>query len=737
MTTALIAVAWLLGLAAAAWELLGGPWPPAVAALGPLLWRRRADLPTVALACACAGAALLAAVRWQAAARPPGPDDVARLIEAGPVRLRGVVQGDGEERERSQRLRVAVRALHTAAGPRPVTGTLLVRTALGRRYRDGEVLELVGHVSAPPMLSGFDYRAYLARQGIHAQMDYPRVRVVGREEGPWPRARLVAARRVAGTALDRALPQPEAALARGIALGDRAGIPSAVYEAFTRSGTAHLIAISGYNISLTAGLVVGALTWLLGRRGAAVAALLAISVYAAFVGLSPSVARALFMGGLVIAASLAGRPGAPMVSLALAAAVMTGLDPLVIRDAGFQLSFAATAGILLLASPWQAFGERLLAGAPAAGPLLALWRGGAVTLAAEVATLPVTATTFGRLSLVAVPANLLAAPLFPPALFGAALTAAAGALVPSVGAWIGTLTWLPLHLLIGTARLAGSLPWAVVPIGRALPLLTAVGLPPVLLALRVRGHTAAPASPSPLVRAGAGPGVRGWVVAVLSVAVLAVAVIAARALEQESGDGWLHVAFVEAGGAPVALITGPHGERVLVDSGPSALALARAVDPLLPAHERRVAAVVLSHGGATASGGLAEAVRRYHPGAVLAPAGVDAVAAGERPLVRVDRGMVLMLSEGAWLELAPLPRDGGRLTVTAVWGARRIAVTPGAAGDAGMAGGPAPSTTVVALSAVPTLRYELRRQGPVEVRTDGHGLSIRPARAGTSPASGE
>jgi competence protein ComEC len=727
VTTAVVAAAWLLGIAAAAWGLPAAPGS-AGAALGVFLWRRRTDLPTAALACACAGVALLAAARWQAVTRPPGPDDVAHLVDAGPVRLRGVVRGDAEERERSQRLRVAVRELLTTPGPRPLTGTLLVRTALGRRYQDGDVVELTGHVSAPPALSGFDYRAYLARQGIYAQMDYPRLRVVGRERAPWPQRWLRTARRAAAEALDRALPHPEAALARGLVLGDRAGIPREVYEAFARSGTAHLIAISGFNISLTAGLAIGALSWLLGRRGAALVALVTITGYAAFVGLSPSVARALVMGALVIVSSLTGRPGAPPVSLAVAAALMTAHHPPVLRDPGFQLSFAATAGILLLAPPWQALGERVLARAPAAGALLPVWRAAAVTLAAEAATLPVTVSTFGRMSLVGLPANLLAAPLFPPALLGSALTAVAGVLIPPLGVGVGVMTWLPLHLLIGTARLAGGLPWATIAAGRASLLLVALGLVPVLLTLRWRDR---------LVGAGSSvaprPRLRPVAVVVLGMAAITLGVLVARAMERGGGDGWLHVAFVEAGGTPVALVTGPQGERVLVDTGPSGAPLARAVDPLLPAHGRRVAVVVLSRGGVTATGGLAEAVRRYRPEAVLAPAGVGPSDAHGVPLVRVDRSMVLALSGGARLELEPVAGGEGQLAVVVVRGGRRIAVTPHAAGDVGPARGSGPGTTTIALTAAPALRYEPRRQGPIEVRTDGHALVVRPRRGGAVP----
>lgn len=731
MTTALVAAAWLLGIAAAAWGLPAGPGSAAAgAALGAFLWRRRTDLPTAALACACAGVALLAAARWQTTTRPPGPDDVAHLIDAGPARLRGVVRGDAEERERSQRLRVAVREVLTTSGPRPLTGTLLVRTALGRRYRDGDVVELTGHVSAPPALSGFDYRAYLARQGIYAQMDYPRLRVVGWERAPWPQGWLRTARRAAAEALDRALPHPEAALARGLVLGDRASIPREVYEAFARSGTAHLIAISGFNISLTAGLVIGVLSWLLGRRGAALVALVTITGYAAFVGLSPSVARALVMGALVIVSSLAGRPGAPLVSLAVAAALMTAHHPPVLRDPGFQLSFAATAGILLLALSWQALGERVLARAPATGVLLPVWRAAAVTLAAEVATLPVTVSAFGRMSLVALPANLLVTPLFPPALVGSGLTAAVGALAPPLGAWAGVMTWLPLHLLIGTARLAGGLPWATIAAGRGSLLLVAIGLVSVLLTLRWRDRlVGARASVAPL------PRLRPVAVVALNTAVITVGVLAARATARGGGDGWLHVAFAEAGGTPVVLVTGPQGERVLIDTGPSGATLARAVDPLLPAHGRRVAVVVLSRGGVTATGGLAEAVRRYRPGAVLAPADVASSDASGVPLVRVDRSMVLALSGGARLELDHVADGEGRLAVAAVWGARRIAVTAHAAGDAGPARGPAPGTTTIALTAAPALRYELRRQGPIEVRTDGRALAVRPRRGGAVPES--
>lgn len=735
MVTVLIAIAWLVGVACAAWSAPGGVIAPLVApAAIALTVRRNRPLEGVALAVLCAGVAVLAVARWQAATAPPPAGSIAYLASGGRMRLHGVLRGDPQIGARSQRMRVDVHEADTGSGWRPVSGSVLVRVALGRQYRDGDAVLIDGRLSLPPELDHFDYRAYLARQGIRAQLDYPRVLITGHERR-WLPARLITRlRRASSAALDRVLPQPEAALARGIVVGDRSAIPDAVVDDFNRTGTSHLIAISGFNITLVAGMVAAALAWIIGRRWAAATALAAITAYALFVGLSPSVARALVMGALVILARLAGRPGAPLLALMLAAVAMTVQDPRVLDDAGFQLSFGATAGIMLLTPSLSAFMARLAdrIGAPAPIPsvLLSVMETASVTLAATIATLPVMLHAFGTLSLAALPVNLVLVPLFPLVMLTSIMAAVLGALPLPLAPAAGALAWPPLAFTIAVAHHSARLPGASASVGP-------VGGPLTLALYAVIGALAAL-----LNRGGASPAAADLVSgsplrlhgpAAFAVPAACLALLAAGAtvvgLRGRAPDGRLAVAFIDVGGAPAALVAGPGGERVLVDTGPDGTALMRALDPLLP-HGHAVNLVVISRLSPAATGGLATAAGRYGASLVVGPAGDGApLTVGNARYIALEPGSSARLSGGARLEFEAAPGERGRIAVTAVMGARRIAITAGAEGDAGTERDGAGSAAItVDIGGMPLLTYDVRRQGPVLLSTDGRDLRVRPAR---------
>ena len=123
-----------------------------------------------------------------------------------------------------------------------------------------------------------------------------------------------------------------------------------------RAGISHVVAISGFNVTLVAQFVVIGLAWLIGRRQATVVAMGFVWVFALFVGGNGSVLRAAVMSEVMLGAMLAGRPGSGLTAVAFAAAVLTAWRPALIQDVGFQLSVAATVGIVVLAGPLQ---ERL------------------------------------------------------------------------------------------------------------------------------------------------------------------------------------------------------------------------------------------------------------------------------------------------------------------------------------------------------------------------------------------
>ena len=234
-------------------------------------------------------------------------------------------------------------------------------------------------------------------------------------EGDPIRAVLIDVRSALTKSLSGVLPDPEATLASGILFGARADIPADLTEDMQATGTSHLVAVSGQNVVLMAALLMGALAWIIGRRPAAWIALGGVIGYAMLVGGQPSVVRAAIMGGLYVVAIAIGRRNTALVTITFAAAIMTALDPQIVHDVSFQLSFSATLGLILL-TPLMAGAFESLTSRSSAVAEFPLTRVAidvaTMTLAATAFTLPVLAISFHRVSLAAPLANLFAVPAF-------------------------------------------------------------------------------------------------------------------------------------------------------------------------------------------------------------------------------------------------------------------------------------------------------------------------------------
>jgi competence protein ComEC len=268
-------------------------------------------------------------------------------------------------------------------------------------------------------------------------------------------------------ALDAGMPAREAALARGFVLGEDEGIDSTTVEDFRRAGLSHLLAVSGQNVALLALLAMPLLAALgLPLHTRLVWILATIVVYVPLAGAGPSIVRAGVMGGISVLATLAGRRSSRLYALALAAVVTLGLDPRIAGDVGWQLSFAAVLGILLLAQPLRRtiaarIGER--------GWRRALGEGAAVTIAATLATAPLIAFHFEAVSTTTLLANLLALPAIAPAMWLGMLTAIAGQ-VPGFPTTVLNACAAPLLAYIAqVAAWCGRPSWAYVPFRLGLP----------------------------------------------------------------------------------------------------------------------------------------------------------------------------------------------------------------------------------------------------------------------------
>ena len=146
---------------------------------------------------------------------------------------------------------------------------------------------MAGEIENPPIYDDFDYRAYLARQGIYSRMMNAKTTLIASGEGSAFYRWLYAFRDTCFGVLNRLLPEPAAALANGMILGIESGIPRDVADAFQATGTTHVIVISGSNIALLAGVLLLVLGRLIGRTRAVIPVIVAIGFYVLLVGRRP------------------------------------------------------------------------------------------------------------------------------------------------------------------------------------------------------------------------------------------------------------------------------------------------------------------------------------------------------------------------------------------------------------------------------------------------------------------
>ncbi|HEY7623771.1 MAG TPA: ComEC/Rec2 family competence protein, partial [Candidatus Limnocylindria bacterium] len=254
-----------------------------------------------------------------------------------------------------------------------------------------------------------------------------------------------------GDPLRRLIPEPEGGIVRGIVLGERAAVDADLASAFARSGTSHLLAISGFNMTLVATAVGLLARGRLPRPVQAVLTVASVLFYSVLVGLAPSVARAAVMAVVASCGLAYGRRPATDNALALAVATMVGIDASAIGDVGFLLSATATGGLLYLGDPIA----RRLSFLPRA-----LQQGLATTFAATLPTIPIVAAVFGRVSLVSPLANLVAVPLFPPLMISGVVASIVGAVSPEIGQVPAMLAYALASLLRFVVETCAALPVA-------------------------------------------------------------------------------------------------------------------------------------------------------------------------------------------------------------------------------------------------------------------------------------
>ena len=603
-------------------------WGVSIAALGAATIPFQKTRRLLLLGCVALGLLLAGAWLGDRSSDDVVDADLTPLFDVGTVSLRGMVVSDPERIGSSYRFRLGGLKAENGEGWQKLEGTVLVTASpdagLSQRrsaphFRYGDTLELRGEVAEPPVLEDFDYRDYLAQQGIGAVMSFPSsTELMGSGDGLWLLEQVFTLRSKLSASIDRSLPEPQAALANSLLLGKRRDLPSDVRQSFIDTGTSHLLAISGLHVAVMLGAVLafGRLLFGGGRR-AFVLALGGIWLYALLSGMSPSVTRAVIMGSIYLSGRLMGREGASLPALAAAAAVMAGLNPKLLGNVSFQLSFTAVTALLLLAPTLErrftAVVERY---AGNKGPLTNLGRAAAVALAAGVAatigTLPLVVLVFERVSYLGIPLTLLALPALPFALIGGAATAIVGLAWEPLGVAAGWATWVPLAYLLELVGVFSRSLGGSFNIGGVTPALVWLyyGVLVTLLmgAQQFAANTGRPSIATGIIRGRPTFTVPHFRLAALAL-ILASAVLWTAAVT--SPDGRLTIVFLDVGQGDAVFIQTPNGQQLLVDGGPDPRVTLRALGDAMPFWDRSLNVVILTHPHADHLTGLVGVLGRY------------------------------------------------------------------------------------------------------------------------------
>lgn len=347
-------------------------------------------------------------------------------------------------------------------------GKILITLSHYPAYQYGYLIELEGKLKTPAEFDTFSYKDYLAKDGIYSVMYLPSSKLISSGSGNFVYATIFKVKNKFKEKIKAVLPEPESSLLAGLLLGERSGLGQDLKDDFAITGTSHIVAVSGFNVTIIAVIILGLALAIGFSRGQSFwISLAAIILFIIMVGAPASAVRAGVMGGLVLIAIRAGRLNSMTNAITFAAVAMMALNPKILRfDAGFQLSFLAVVGIVWFypvldkyfsnknkkdIKKEKTFFETALSEIKSAFLL---------TFSAQIMAMPILLGSFGNLSLVAPFANIMILPFVPLAMGLGFLAGSVGFFWLAAAKVLGYFTWLVLTYQIRIIEYLADLPWA-------------------------------------------------------------------------------------------------------------------------------------------------------------------------------------------------------------------------------------------------------------------------------------
>lgn len=530
------------------------------------------------------------------------------------VLITGTLAEPPDYRDNYTNLRLDVEEIDTGDQGLPAHGLILVRVSNNQEFHYGDRLRLRGKLKTPPENEDFSYRDYLAAQHIHAYMSSAEVTVLPGRGGNQISAALYSIKEKSLENIYRIFPDPESSLLAGILLGVDTGLTRELQQAFKNTGTAHIIAISGFNISIIAGLFVTLFSRFLGPVRGSILAVLGIITYTVLVGGDAAVVRAAIMGSLALFARQVGRRQFALNTLLAVALIMTLVNPLYLWDVGFQLSFFATLGLILYANPFSQFANSIISryfpvsAAERAAELFSEFV--LLTLAAQLTTIPIMAYHFQRISLISFIANPFILPAQPAVMILGGLAVLLSLVWFPLGQLAGWIAWPFVVYTIRIVEIFDQVPNGTIFLGE-LSIWFVIAFYAVLFAVTFGGtqlqawlRSGARERPS---RVPIGTGIIVLVLALLLVWRAAAAI----------PDRLLHVTFLDVGSADAVLVKTPSGKHILINGGSSVTTLADELGRRLPSFNRRLDWLIVAATEEEQVAALPRIVERYPPGGVM------------------------------------------------------------------------------------------------------------------------